>query len=143
MYVGDSITDVPPFTALREAGGVTLSFNGNRYALAAAELAAAAADTAPTRELALAFAAGGRAGVLAAVRSFPQVSKPLPAWACSAKRAPPLPTPRPTPARTSAASASPAWAEESRAGPQRPFRRRRRRALRDRPALFIFGPASL
>ncbi len=78
MYVGDSITDVPPFAAVREAGGVALSFNGNRYALAAAELAAAAADTAPTRELALAFAAGGREGVLAAARSLPPTDKPLP-----------------------------------------------------------------
>ena len=78
MYVGDSITDVPPFAAVREAGGVALSFNGNRYALAAAELAVASADTAPTRELALAFAAGGREGLLAAVGSFASVSKPLP-----------------------------------------------------------------
>jgi predicted HAD superfamily phosphohydrolase len=78
MYVGDSITDVPPFTAVREAGGVTLSFNGNRYALAAAELAAAAADTSPTRELALAFAADGRAGIVEAIRAFPASSKPLP-----------------------------------------------------------------
>jgi predicted HAD superfamily phosphohydrolase len=78
MYVGDSITDVPPFAAVREAGGVALSFNGNRYALAAAELAVASADTAPTRELALAFAAGGREGLLAAAGSFPSVAKPLP-----------------------------------------------------------------
>jgi predicted HAD superfamily phosphohydrolase len=78
MYVGDSITDVPPFAAVREAGGVALSFNGNRYALAAAELAVAAADTAPTRELALAFAAGGRDAVLAAIGEWPPTSKPLP-----------------------------------------------------------------
>jgi energy-converting hydrogenase A subunit R len=78
MYVGDSITDVPPFSAVREAGGIALSFNGNRYALAVAELAAAAADTRPTRELALAFAAGGRAGVLEAARDWPPTSKPLP-----------------------------------------------------------------
>ena len=75
MYVGDSITDVPPFAAVREAGGVALSFNGNRYALAAAELAVASADTAPTRELALAFAAGGREGLLATVGSFPCVAQ--------------------------------------------------------------------
>ena len=78
MYVGDSITDVPPFTAVREAGGVALSFNGNRYALAAAEFAAAAADTAPTRELALAFAAGGRDAVLTAIAGWPPTTKPLP-----------------------------------------------------------------
>ena len=41
MYVGDSITDAPPFAAVRRWGGVSLSFNGNGYALAAAEFAAA------------------------------------------------------------------------------------------------------
>jgi energy-converting hydrogenase A subunit R len=90
MYVGDSITDVPPFTAVREAGGVALSFNGNRYALAAAELAAAAADTAPTRELSLAFAAGGREAVFAAARDWPQVAKPLPRVGLLAESGPAL-----------------------------------------------------
>ncbi len=90
MYVGDSITDVPPFTAVREAGGVALSFNGNRYALAAAELAAAAADTAPTRELALTFAAGGREAVLAAARAWPPTSKPLPRVGLLAESGPAL-----------------------------------------------------
>ena len=78
MYVGDSITDVPPFAAVRAAGGIALSFNGNRYALAAAELATAAADTRPTRELALAFADGGREAVLELARGWPPASKPLP-----------------------------------------------------------------
>ena len=90
MYVGDSITDVPPFTAVREAGGIALSFNGNRYALAAAELAAAAADTRPTRELALAFAAGGREGVFTAARSWPATSKPLPRVGLLAEAGPAL-----------------------------------------------------
>lgn len=90
MYVGDSITDVPPFTAVREAGGVALSFNGNRYALAAAELAAAAADTAPTRKLALAFAAGGRDAVLAAIGEWPPTTKPLPRVGLLSEAAPAL-----------------------------------------------------
>ena len=87
MYVGDSITDVPPFTAVREAGGVALSFNGNRYALAAAELAAAAADTGPTRELALAFADGGREAVLAAIASGRRPPSRCRRSACSPKPA--------------------------------------------------------
>ena len=84
-----------------------LSFNGNRYALAAAELAAAAADTPPTRELALAFAAGGREGRLrrrARLAADQQAAAPgRPARRVRCRRSP---TPRPTPARTCAASAS-------------------------------------
>ena len=106
MYVGDSITDVPPFAAVRAAGGVALSFNGNRYALAAAELAAAAADTRPARELALAFAAGGREGVLEAARAWPPASKPLPRVGLLAESEAALVHARLTPARTCAASAS-------------------------------------
>ena len=39
MYVGDSITDVEAFNLVKSGGGVTLSFNGNRYALRSAEVA--------------------------------------------------------------------------------------------------------
>jgi energy-converting hydrogenase A subunit R len=59
MYVGDSITDAPPLAAVRDWAGLAVSFNGNGYALAAAEIAVAGLDTAATLELARAFAAGG------------------------------------------------------------------------------------
>jgi len=59
MYVGDSITDAPPLAAVRAWGGVAVSFNGNGYALAAAEIAAAGSSVAPVLELARAFAVGG------------------------------------------------------------------------------------
>jgi len=39
MYVGDSITDVEAFKLVREAGGLTVSFNGNEYAVRNAEVA--------------------------------------------------------------------------------------------------------
>lgn len=39
MYVGDSITDVECFRLVREEGGVTVSFNGNAYAVREAEIA--------------------------------------------------------------------------------------------------------
>ncbi len=39
MYVGDSITDVEPFRLVRKGGGLTVSFNGNRYAVREAEIA--------------------------------------------------------------------------------------------------------
>jgi energy-converting hydrogenase A subunit R len=38
VYVGDSITDVAAFEAVRAGGGLTISFNGNRYAVNAAEV---------------------------------------------------------------------------------------------------------
>jgi len=39
LYVGDSITDVEAFKLVRENGGLTVSFNGNEYAVRNAELA--------------------------------------------------------------------------------------------------------
>lgn len=75
MYVGDSITDAPPLAAVAGWGGVSLSFNGNGYALAAAEFAAAAPDADVTRRLAEAFARGGREAVLETVRSWPKPKK--------------------------------------------------------------------
>jgi energy-converting hydrogenase A subunit R len=74
MYVGDSITDTPPLAAVRKWGGVSLSFNGNGYALAAAEFATASPDAAVAAELAKVFAGGGRNGVEAAVRGWPKPS---------------------------------------------------------------------
>ncbi|MEM1582374.1 MAG: hypothetical protein QXK89_07705 [Candidatus Bathyarchaeia archaeon] len=39
IYVGDSITDVEPFRLVRKSGGLTVSFNGNQYAIREAEIA--------------------------------------------------------------------------------------------------------
>ena len=39
IYVGDSITDVECFRLVRENGGVTISFNGNEYAVREADIA--------------------------------------------------------------------------------------------------------
>jgi energy-converting hydrogenase A subunit R len=39
MYVGDSITDVEAFKLVRDNGGLTVSFNGNQYAIKNAEIA--------------------------------------------------------------------------------------------------------
>ncbi len=72
MYVGDSITDAPPLDAVRGWGGVSLCFNGNGYALAAAEFAAASPDADVCARLGAAFAAGGRAAVEEAVRGWPK-----------------------------------------------------------------------
>jgi energy-converting hydrogenase A subunit R len=78
MYVGDSITDAPPLEAVKAWGGVSLSFNGNGYAIAAAEFAAASPDAEAQAQLARAFAEGGRDAVEAAVRSWPKPRKGQP-----------------------------------------------------------------
>lgn len=39
VYVGDSITDQGAFKLVKENGGLTISFNGNRYAIEFAEIA--------------------------------------------------------------------------------------------------------
>jgi energy-converting hydrogenase A subunit R len=72
MYVGDSITDAPPLEAVKAWGGVSLSFNGNGYAIAAAEFAAASPDAEVQAQLARAFAKGSRDAVEAAVRAWPK-----------------------------------------------------------------------
>ena len=99
MYVGDSITDTPPLAAVRSWGGVSLSFNGNAYALQAAEFAAASPDAEVQAQLAKAFAAEGRAGVEAAVRAWPKVQTSRPAGVDA-------PASRRRPARRAPASAS-------------------------------------
>ena len=71
MYVGDSITDAPPLSAVRDWAGLAVSFNGNRYALEAGEIAVASLDTAPTLELARAFAAAGAGAARELARAWP------------------------------------------------------------------------
>jgi len=44
-YIGDSITDVQSFQLVRKAGGLTVSFNGNRYAVREAEIAVLSENT--------------------------------------------------------------------------------------------------
>ena len=78
MYVGDSITDTPPLAAVKAWGGVSLSFNGNGYAIAAAEFAAASPNAEVQAQLAEAFAAGGRDAVEAAVRAWPKPKQGTP-----------------------------------------------------------------
>jgi len=60
MYVGDSITDVPPLRLVRENGGLTVSFNGNDYAVREAEIAVLSGNTIVTSVLAESFSRLGR-----------------------------------------------------------------------------------
>ena len=55
MYVGDSITDALAFRYLRGKGGLTISFNGNKYALREAKIAVLSEDTMVTSILAYIF----------------------------------------------------------------------------------------
>lgn len=64
MYVGDSITDVESFHLVRRGGGLTVSFNGNRYAVREAEVAVLAENTAVTAVLARVFHVYGKEKVV-------------------------------------------------------------------------------
>jgi len=55
MYIGDSITDVQSFRLVRENGGLTVSFNGNSYAIREAEIAVLSDNTLVTSVLADVF----------------------------------------------------------------------------------------
>lgn len=72
MYIGDSITDVEAFRALRRAGGVTIVFNGNRLATNATKAAEYVAwgESSLVNALLLAvFATQGREGLNDFVRN--------------------------------------------------------------------------
>ncbi len=64
MYVGDSITDMSAFQLVRSAGGVTISFNGNSYAVREAEIAVLSRNAVVTALLAGTFNRLGKSGLL-------------------------------------------------------------------------------
>jgi len=70
LYVGDSITDVEAFQLVRGQGGLTLSFNGNEYAVRNAEIAVLSDNAVVTSVLAAVFADSGREGVLNLVEQW-------------------------------------------------------------------------
>jgi energy-converting hydrogenase A subunit R len=64
MYVGDSITDVQAFQLVRENGGLTVSFNGNNYAVKNAEVSVMSENNVVTAVLADVFLNRGKAETL-------------------------------------------------------------------------------
>jgi predicted HAD superfamily phosphohydrolase len=64
IYVGDSITDVQAFKKVRGGGGVALSFNGNRYAIEAAELVVVSNSAWSVALLCSVFRLWGKEGLL-------------------------------------------------------------------------------
>jgi energy-converting hydrogenase A subunit R len=70
MYVGDSITDVSAFKLVREKGGLTVSFNGNAYAVREAEIAVLSENAIVTAVLADAFQRFDKKGVMRLVQEW-------------------------------------------------------------------------
>jgi energy-converting hydrogenase A subunit R len=64
IYVGDSITDVAAFEAVRAGGGLAISFNGNHYAVDAGEVIVVADSAWTVALLTSIFQMWGKAGVL-------------------------------------------------------------------------------
>lgn len=64
LYVGDSITDVDCFRLVRNGGGLTVSFNGNEYAVREAQIAVMSESTVVTSVLADVFFRLGKDSVL-------------------------------------------------------------------------------
>lgn len=73
IYVGDSITDASAFELVRNAGGLTVSFNGNAYAVREAEVAVLSKNAAVTAVLASMFTKTKKAPLIDAIRNW----KPL------------------------------------------------------------------
>jgi energy-converting hydrogenase A subunit R len=70
MYVGDSITDLEALILAKEEG-LAISFNGNAYALRAAEIACLSPHTLPLEILAEVFCQKGKKGVFNLVKKWP------------------------------------------------------------------------
>jgi energy-converting hydrogenase A subunit R len=70
MYVGDSITDEEAFKFVREGGGLTVSFNGNQYAIKNAEIAVLSENSLTTAIIADTFIKSGKEGALNLVENW-------------------------------------------------------------------------
>jgi energy-converting hydrogenase A subunit R len=70
MYVGDSITDVEAFRFVRENGGLTVSFNGNHYAIRNAEIAILSENSTVTAVIADIFSRFGKKQALSLVENW-------------------------------------------------------------------------
>jgi energy-converting hydrogenase A subunit R len=64
IYVGDNLTDVPAFEAVRDGKGLAISFKGNRHAVNAAEVVVVADSAWPIAMLIAIFQLWGKEGVL-------------------------------------------------------------------------------
>jgi energy-converting hydrogenase A subunit R len=70
MYVGDSITDVEAFQLVRDNDGLTVSFNGNNYAVRNAEIAILSENNVVTAVIADVFCRQGKQAALNLVENW-------------------------------------------------------------------------
>jgi energy-converting hydrogenase A subunit R len=70
LYVGDSITDVEAFKLVRENGGLTVSFNGNQYAVKNAEVAVLSENNMVTAVIAELWCNFGKQETLKALKNW-------------------------------------------------------------------------
>lgn len=70
LYVGDSITDVQAFRLVRDNGGLTVAFNGNSYAIRAAEVAVVSESNLVTAVIADLFCRLGKDGTIKVLKSW-------------------------------------------------------------------------
>jgi energy-converting hydrogenase A subunit R len=70
MYVGDSITDVEALQLVRDNGGLTVSFNGNSYAVKNAEVAVLSESNIVTAVVADLFSKFGKEVAINALQSW-------------------------------------------------------------------------
>ncbi|MGB9959233.1 MAG: HAD hydrolase family protein [Candidatus Bathyarchaeales archaeon] len=70
MYVGDSITDVEAFNLVKANGGLTVSFNGNRYAIKNSDVAVLSENSIVTAVIAELFVKLGKAETLEVVKNW-------------------------------------------------------------------------
>jgi energy-converting hydrogenase A subunit R len=70
IYVGDSITDVEAFKLVRANGGLTVSFNGNSYAVKNAEVAVLSESSLVTAVIADLFCRFGRKTTIRTLQSW-------------------------------------------------------------------------
>jgi energy-converting hydrogenase A subunit R len=70
MYVGDSITDMEAFALVNTGGGMSVSFNGNQYAVRNAEIAVLSESNLVTAILADVFIKYGREEALGLVQDW-------------------------------------------------------------------------
>lgn len=70
MYVGDSITDDKAFKIVKQNGGLTVSFNGNQYAVKNAEIAILSENSVVTAVIADIFVRFGKQDALYLVKNW-------------------------------------------------------------------------
>lgn len=70
MFVGDSITDVEAFQVVKENGGLSMSFNGNQYAIKNAEIAILSENSIVTSVIADVFGRFGKQQALSLAENW-------------------------------------------------------------------------